>query len=648
MKRLTLGLLVIPILFNLICLYPETQIERYPLNDAVFHFAASQRLAETGSLRAWLPMSMGYPLWSVYQPGAHVGTALAFRALWWIDPHAVYAWLTYLLLSFMPLGFYALARSLGLSQMGAVAAAALSITPSSTGPFSRADVGYASYVWRSWGLYAQLWGVCVGLPAAALVLRSIHTGKHLIWAGLALSAAIMCHFVVGWILVVSLLALLTFERPLPWKRAMWVFGVASPIPALFMLQVWMNQAWINNGHYAETWRTDSFGFMAITAALVNGTLFDLGRFPLLTLLILVGGIIAWYHSRHIAILALGWLAVFFGPATWGRLLEVVGLPGGLQAHRSQMGFEIFAILLAAITIDYTTSRIPSRWALTGIAGFVLLLIPLYSERSVYLKGNAMLGEANAKGYRAEAQDLQSLVAYFKQLTSTQTGRIEAGRKRGWGDNFEVGTAPLSTYLIAEGLPCTGFPFHVLSSAADSAFLLQQFRRYDLQLFGVKWLVAPVGVPVPANVTVRDQIGRWMIYNVPGGGMFDVVQVPYRWTGTKDNVFYANEFWMTNPLRWYGQYVETALDGRTGDLKMGDTWPAPKGKPPYGKVLSEWRQGDRYKARVQASVPAYVRVSLAYHPWLRARVDGQTTPVLMVTPGFVAFAVPEGTHDVEVF
>src|SRR6266511_3213000 len=79
-----LGLLLVAcaIAFNAFFLAPELRISRAPLNDLVFHRAASERLEaslEHGEpfLDPWVSeWSLGYPLWRSYQPLAHLLAAL--------------------------------------------------------------------------------------------------------------------------------------------------------------------------------------------------------------------------------------------------------------------------------------------------------------------------------------------------------------------------------------------------------------------------------------------------------------------------------------------------------------------------------------------------------------------------------------------
>src|SRR5947209_5496073 len=73
-----LVLLALALLFNAILLAPEARIERVPVNDLSFHFAAAQRLGQSivhgePFLDPWVSQwSLGFPLWRVYQPLPHL------------------------------------------------------------------------------------------------------------------------------------------------------------------------------------------------------------------------------------------------------------------------------------------------------------------------------------------------------------------------------------------------------------------------------------------------------------------------------------------------------------------------------------------------------------------------------------------------
>src|SRR5262245_31054761 len=76
-----LAMLAIAMLFAAWYCAPELRIGRVPLNDVVFHLAASERLAESFErgeplLDPWVSeWSLGYPLWLSYQPLPHLVAA---------------------------------------------------------------------------------------------------------------------------------------------------------------------------------------------------------------------------------------------------------------------------------------------------------------------------------------------------------------------------------------------------------------------------------------------------------------------------------------------------------------------------------------------------------------------------------------------
>jgi hypothetical protein len=71
-------LLAFALAFNTILLAPEVHIERVPVNDLVFHIAASQRLGQGVAnaepfLDPWVSKwSLGFPVWRIYQPVPHL------------------------------------------------------------------------------------------------------------------------------------------------------------------------------------------------------------------------------------------------------------------------------------------------------------------------------------------------------------------------------------------------------------------------------------------------------------------------------------------------------------------------------------------------------------------------------------------------
>jgi uncharacterized membrane protein YfhO len=82
------------------------------------------------------------------------------------------------------------------------------------------------------------------------------------------------------------------------------------------------------------------------------------------------------------------------------------------------------------------------------------------------------------------------------------------------------------------------------------------------------------------------------------------------------------------------------------IAPGSLMPVPAAEVPRpGTVLSERKVGETYSARVRLDRPGYVQLKITWAPGLAATVDGAPAPLLHVTPGFGAVAVPMGEHEV---
>ena len=69
--------------------------------------------------------------------------------------------------------------------------------------------------------------------------------------------------------------------------------------------------------------------------------------------------------------------------------------------------------------------------------------------------------------------------------------------------------------------------------------------------------------------------------------------------------------------------------------------------PPGSVVTQAEDGDagRYRAQVEMVRDGYTMLRVAYHPRMRATVDGVKQSTVMIAPAFVGVRVPVGTHQV---
>jgi hypothetical protein len=649
-KWLSVALVCIPVLFCAWFLYPEIAINQSPVNDMAAHYAESARMSEQTSMDVWFgSVGQGFPLWRVYQPLPHFITGQLMRLFRpWVAPMVVFTFINYVLLCILPVCFFVFARSLGMSHWASGAVAALSIAPACLGDVGRFGAGLTPHLWRSAGLYTQLWGLTVALPTLAVCIHALRTGKRLVLAGVLVATTCLMHAFVGYIvgLTVVLLAVLGLETARLWKQALSRLAVilvtAGLACAWFVIPLWIDGNRTGVWEASRGWMWDSFGAETILGALFDGSLLDYNRLPILSLLVLAGAVIAVLRFReskiHRTILALAvtWLLLFFGRATWGALMDLLPLSGNLQMHRFEVGFELFAIMLAGLALGELLEFCRAKHL--AIAGVVLVavLFPMYRERSQFIAQSVAWGQENLRWDAKDAKALTPIMAIVSPLANTQTGRVHAGRVGTFGGSFKSGYRPIYSYMATAGVPCTSFLYFGFSLAADTMYLMDEANEDDYRLFGVRYLLAPPELKQPRGLPMARESGRFRLYEVPAAGYFDFVSVEYRGNQRPADYFSTSREWLKSAERAAGQYLVLHSDA-----------PVPYTQPGSGRVLRESKAGETYSAQIEVNQPGYLLLRSSYHPDLHFMVDGRPAASIMVTPGYPAILVQPGMHNVSV-
>jgi hypothetical protein len=665
-----LALLACALVFGAIALRAEPRIGRVPLNDAVFHLAAAERLGESVCrgepfLDPWVSeWALGYPVWRSYQPLPHLLAAACLRLAEPVADHATtFAWLQYLLLVLLPASVYAGSRLLGLGPTASGLGSLLALAPAAAGELGGYGLGYGAFVWRGSGLYTQLvalHGLALGLGLGA---RALDTGRHRATAALLLALTALSHIVFGYVAFVSA-ALLALVGPAGGRsrRLLRLATIALPALALlawFVVPLVLARAEVNHSRWEAPWKWDSFGAPHLLGALVSGRLLDGGRGPWLSILCLAGTLAAVWRvrdplPRRLIALATLWLALFFGRQTWGRLLLLAGVPGDLPLHRLQAAFELAAVLLAAWGTDRVVraAGAASRalgWALAaGAAGCCLFI---GAERAAFLSEGARWGDESLAAFEASRADLEASLADVRAIVAERPGRAAAGLAAGWGGQFKVGAVPFYAFLTRAHIDQASFLFHAMSTTADLVPLRDEGSAVQAAAFGLRAVVAPSSRPMPAYLTPRSAHGPFAVYEASREGYFGLVDVGARYVGPRSTAAEASTAWLRSPLPAAGVAIALGT-GASEALPAVARWqplPSPDRalRPACGRVVSETKRGETYGAHLALARGCHALLKITWHPDLVATVDGSRAPLLRVTPGFAAVAVPAGEHDVAV-
>lgn len=667
-----LALVACAVVFNAYYAAPELRINRVPLNDVVFHLAASERM-ETSFARGepfldpWVSeWSLGYPVWLSYQPLPHVVGAIALRVFHGFgDPAAIFAALFYLLIVTFPISVYIGARLLGLSPPAAGLAALLAFASSAIGMPGSYGLGYGSVVWRGSGLYTQLFALHLMVIAIGVSARALDTGKRnaRVLAGVLLALTVMSHIIFGYAAFVSV-ALVAVVGPGGRRSERLVRLVTIVLPALLLL-VWfvaplvINKEVVNHSRWEDASKWDSYGAPFILRELLSGRLLDSGRLPWLSVLLglgALGAVLSRSDARARRMLALCglWLILFFGRATWGHLMILAGVPADLHLHRLQAVFELSAILLGAYGIAQLINEAWKRklWLLApaGVIAVGVVLIMIGADRAEYLNQNQEWGEENLAAYQREGPDLEAALADVRAILAERPGRVSAGKAASWGGQFKVGSVPVYAFTSLEHMDEVSFLYHSMSKTSDIMVLRDENNRGQDVTFGIRAIIAPASQAMPNYLRRRSVHGRFAVYESSPEGYFGIVDLAGHYAGPPSTFYEPNSAWLTSSLQPRGLVI--SLDPRAQVAPAIQRWepmpgPTQEQTTLRGSVVNETKTGENYEARIVVNRPGYALVKITWNPDLAATVDGQPAPLIQVTPGFGAVAIPAGQHEVTV-
>src|SRR5262249_41925101 len=162
------------------------------------------------------------------------------------------------------------------------------------------------------------------------------------------------------------------------------------------LSIFQDGYLVNRSQFEPAEKWNSFGAARILGWLFTGDLLDHERIPVLSLLALLGCVLAVLRLRkkltsagpELALLASFalWLLLYFGRPTWGSLLLLFGITSDMHLHRLIAGVQLALTVLAGIGLAAIWRRI-AVW-LTPIAAAIVtavLLFPLAQERWTFLE-----------------------------------------------------------------------------------------------------------------------------------------------------------------------------------------------------------------------------------------------------------------------
>lgn len=640
----------------------ELRLSCTDLNDSTYHLAIAQRMKEAlargeSPIDFWYPdIALGFPLLRHYQHLPHLFLIGIDAVVGRVIPLATtYRIVLGTLLAVFPLVIYGSLRWVGFRPLAAGCSALIAPLLSTPHLYG---LGFESYLWGGSGLFAQLFASVLAPLALAASYRAVERGRGLGRAALLLAATFISQLVYGYIVALSVLA---FIVPGPdWLRrggrVVVLLAVTFLVGSYFFVPTLTDAEFANHSVWEKAEKWDSFGAQTILTHLYKGELFDHGRVPVVTVLAGLGVLVAVRQRdarlRLLAGLAVGWLLLYFGRPTWGRLMDFLPLARDIPLHRFVGGVHLFAIPLAGCGLAFVLQCIfaPRQWlrVVATVAVLGLLLGSPVTERTAYVLRSCKWKLEAVAAVRKDA-DLQALRAQLRELKG---GRVYVGIPTRAAEYLRVGSIPLTAFCLIDNIDTLGFLWIAITYAGDVQVWFNPDNLLHCHIFGVRYLVFDEKRAAPPTALPLAELGRYRIYKVPGASYFGVIDVPYAVRCTKRTVYNVGNAWLKKTLPVRGEYPALLIGGRgRTDLPVADVdacdpnmvLPVPaEAMSPAGMVTQE---ADSWSCVVNLTRPAAVVRRAGYYPSLQATVDGAPAAVFPVTPGFAAVQVPAGQHEI---
>ncbi len=645
-------------LLNAIALLPEVAYELPNVNDDAEHVLFIQQASEAWAsgqdpLDFWVPqVELGFPQFLYYQNLPHlliVGLGRLTFGL--ISLRALFDVVRYFLLVGFPLTVFWSMRRLGFSDVAAAIGAAAGSQLSGS---HRYGFEYDSYVWRGLGVYTQIFGMHLSFLALAALHGVATRGRGVITAALVCAALALSHLIYAYMTAITAVVLLVFglTRANALGRILRfgaVGAVAGVIGAFMWIPFFAQAGYLNVSPYLDRAKYDSFGAPTILGWLVSGDLLDHGRLPVLTAL-LAAGIIATLVRRapvHVLTLVLFvlWLVLYFGRPTLGPVAALLPLHDGLLFHRFIGGVDLFAILLIGAGGAYlwmvARAEVSLRRLAAVVAATAILFVPVLVERWSYYAANTAWMRASQAAIDSDT-DAKTVLGALKALPP---GRAYAGLRSNWGDTLDFGipfrSVRLYNMLAFERVDAVAPPYRGASLNSDLLFDFNDHDPAEYRLFDVEYVIAPPSVALAPGVVPIISTPKYVLYHAPGGGYAEYAAVARSETFTSQfGLFQRARAWLRGGMATSWQF-ERYLYRQNSSTEVV----APLADCSRPTISYERAQPSRFDVLASCPDDSAMVLKVTYHPNWHVTVDGQEVATFMVSPSYVAFALPAGQHFV---
>lgn len=462
-----------------------------------------------------------------------------------------------------------------------------------------------------------------------------------------------------------------------------LLGGAGVLLAYWIVPILLNGDYHNISFWDPVWKFDSYGAKDTIIRLLNGELFDFGRLPVLTYIVLVASIVTLGTSYYpFSILFFLWIFLYFGRTTWGGLIDLI--PGMREFHLSRfiVAVQMIGLFLIPLGVDWIVTKassLPVFRMPRQFAAFVVLIVLVslvYPQTVRYASFNDTL-IARARGNYSEAQeDTSLLLETLRDLEKTSPGRVFAGRGGSWGRDFRIAETPYYMHLSTYGIPVVLWLPETWSPNSDVEQYFSEDQEKDYVLYNIRYVVTPPDREPQPFWKLLKSSPHWKLYEVQTDGYITTGISPAIVSTTKETFINVVRLWIQSDYHKRSLYPQLVFDPtfpkKVGlpNFRMTDeaTYRVPAGTthslfadiPVYltpdgcenggAKILSQSSSSDmNFTARAEVTsncTRSVVILRQSYHPSWRATINGTPARTITVFPFYIAVVLEKpGTYDI---
>ena len=515
------------------------------------------------------------------------------------------------MLILMPLMFFFGARILGVSWLPSLLVSLFSQTIFTDGLYG---IDVSSFIWRGWGLSAQLMAVFFLPVAFAYAVDYFETKRNLGKAIFFNFLVASCHFgifslaLLGYPVYWVVSVMPNIFRNLDSGQARMTNQILKLVQddnskkifvrlakflslTLFSLSYFIIP-FFTQGQYRTfsvwdpIWKFDSWGIRQIIIWFLNGDMFDFGRLPFITLSVIFGAFLGFAGKnklfRFLSLLFVLYFVLFLGRATLGGLIDLIPGFSEFHQHRIIVLVQFTGIFLGAWLLYRLLLKINSlitKYELGNAnyiyIGVIILFIPLFIflEKPLinYAKDNSVWIDRSNKAFIQDKPNYEKIKA---KLTSLPRARVYVGRPGNWGRQFTVGETPLYMVLSQDGFPTIGFLPESWSPNSDPE---QFFNENDINfynLYNVGYSILPQDIKPPVFTKLITKEGKYSLYEINTTGWFAAGISNIAVKSKKTELLNPTRLWFETDLFKNGDYPMIDLskkqpDGKRWYIQMTD-------------------------------------------------------------------------------